>query len=95
MFVSSQTQLPTFDRVFGAVFDPALEPDEERGDPHSPTLSGSQPSERPPSPKARSVPGEHVPSPGRHAGDHIGALDGTTKAREVEGPWRWPARRSA
>ena len=40
VFVSSQAQLPTFDRVFAAVFDPALEPDEERGDPYTPTLSG-------------------------------------------------------
>ncbi|HSD25562.1 MAG TPA: VWA domain-containing protein [Solirubrobacterales bacterium] len=58
VFVSSQTQLPTFDRVFAAVFDPALKPDEERGDPYSPTLSGSRPSERPPAPQARSVAGE-------------------------------------
>ena len=36
VFVSSQAQLPTFDRVFAAVFDPALEPDEERGDPYYP-----------------------------------------------------------
>jgi uncharacterized protein len=58
VFVSSQTQLPTFDRVFAAVFDPALEPDEERGDPYSPPLSSSRRSERPPPPQARSVPGE-------------------------------------
>jgi uncharacterized protein len=60
VFVSSQIQLPTFDRVFAAVFDPALEPDEERGDPYSPTLSGSRRSERPPTPRARSVPGERA-----------------------------------
>jgi uncharacterized protein len=58
VFVSSQTQLPTFDRVFAAVFDAALEPDEERGDPYSPTLSGSRPSDQPPAPQARSVAGE-------------------------------------
>ncbi len=58
VFVSSQAQLPTFDRVFGAVFEPALEPGEERGDPYSPPLGGAPPSERPPSPGARSVPGE-------------------------------------
>jgi uncharacterized protein len=58
VFVSAQAQLPTFDRVFAAVFDPALEPDEERGDPYSPPLSTSRPSERPPAPQARSVPGE-------------------------------------
>jgi uncharacterized protein with von Willebrand factor type A (vWA) domain len=58
VFVSSQTQLLAFDRVFAAVFDPALEPDEERGDPYSPPLSSSGRSERPPAPQARSVPGE-------------------------------------
>ena len=58
VFVSSQAQLPTFDRVFAAVFDPALEPDEERGDPHAPRLSGSRSSERAPDPRARRVPGE-------------------------------------
>ena len=41
VFVSSHNQLPTFDRVFAAVFDPRLEPDEDRGDPYSPPL-GSQ-----------------------------------------------------
>jgi uncharacterized protein with von Willebrand factor type A (vWA) domain len=58
VFVSSQNQLPTFDRVFAAVFDPALEPDEERGDPYAPPLVSSRTSERPPVPQARSVPGE-------------------------------------
>jgi uncharacterized protein len=58
VFVSSQTQLPTFDRVFAAVFDPALEPDEERGDPYSPPLSATERSDRPPPPQARTVPGE-------------------------------------
>ena len=53
VFVSAQAQLPTFDRVFAAVFDPALEPDEERGDPYSPPLSSSRSSERPPAPQAR------------------------------------------
>ena len=85
VFVSSQAQLPTFDRVFGAVFDPALEPDEERGDPYSPTLSGSQPSERPPSPKARSVPGEHGSERGGMRGTTSG-LDANDEAREVEVP---------
>ena len=60
VFVSSQTQLPTFDRVFAAVFDPALEPDEERGDPYSPSLSSLRASDRPPLPEARSVAGEEV-----------------------------------
>jgi uncharacterized protein len=58
VFVSSQAQLPTFDRVFAAVFDPALEPDEERGDPYSPPLSAAQRSGRPPVPEARLVAGE-------------------------------------
>jgi uncharacterized protein with von Willebrand factor type A (vWA) domain len=86
VFVSSQAQLPTFDRVFAAVFDPALEPDEERGDPYSPTLSSSPPSERPPAPEARSVPGER-------RSDGGGGMQGTASppredrdAREVEVP---------
>jgi uncharacterized protein len=71
VFVSSQTELPTFDRVFAAVFDPALEPDEERGDPYSPPLSGSRPGDRPPVPQARSVAGERRDGAG-------GAMRGTT-----------------
>ena len=70
VFVSSQSQLSTFDRVFVAVFDPALEPDEERGDPYSPPLSGSRPSDRPPVPQAREVAGE-----GRDVAD--GGMRGT------------------
>jgi len=85
VFVSSQAQLPTFDRVFGAVFDPALEPDEERGDPYSPTLSGSQSSERPPSPGARSAPGERRSEAGGMRGTTSG-LDANDEAREVEVP---------
>jgi uncharacterized protein len=85
VFVSSQAQLPTFDRVFGAVFDPALEPDEERGDPYSPTLGSSQRSQRPPSPKARSVPGEHGREPGGMRGTSSG-LDADDEGREVEVP---------
>ena len=49
VFVSSQAQ-PTFDRVFAAVFDPALEPDEERGTvlPDAQRLSAERaPSDRP------------------------------------------------
>src|SRR5262249_48738057 len=53
VFVSSQTELPTFDRVFAAVFDPALEPDEERGDPYAPSLSGLRGRDQPPVPAAR------------------------------------------
>lgn len=58
VFVSSQTQLPAFDRVFAAVFDSRLEPDEERGDPYSPTLTSPRSHERPPVPGARLVPRE-------------------------------------
>ena len=87
VFVSSQAQLPTFDRVFAAVFDPALEPDEERGDPYTPTLSGSQSSERPPDPRARSVPGERE-------NERSGGMRGTSsepssdeeEEREIEVP---------
>ena len=87
VFVSSQAQLPTFDRVFAAVFDPALEPDEERGDPYTPTLSGSQSSERPPDPRARSVPGERE-------NERSGGMRGTSsepssdedQEREIEVP---------
>lgn len=56
VFVSSEAELATFDRVFAAVFDPRLAPDEERGDPYSPPAIASE--ERPPTPGARSVPGE-------------------------------------
>jgi uncharacterized protein len=58
VFVSSHSQVPTFDRVFSAVFDPRLEPDADRGDPHSPPLGASPASEQPPSPGARPVPRE-------------------------------------
>jgi len=58
VFVSSQSQLPAFDRVFAAVFDPALEPDEERGDPYAPPLSGTRRDDLPPLPEAREVAGE-------------------------------------
>jgi uncharacterized protein len=77
VFVSSQAQLPTFDRVFAAVFDPALEPDEERGDPYSPPLSSSRASERPPPPQARSVPGERL-------SDQRGGMRGTDSPRRVD-----------
>lgn len=85
VFVSSQAQLPTFDRVFGAVFDPALEPDEERGDPYSPALRGTRPSERPPSRRARSVPGEQDSEAGGLRGTRSPAHE-SDEAREVEVP---------
>src|SRR5262249_33774842 len=74
VFVSSQAQLPTFDRVFAAVFDPALEPDEERGDPYSPTLRSSRSSERPPDPPARQVESEREPEPPGRIRSASGAL---------------------
>jgi uncharacterized protein len=85
VFVSSQAELPAFDRVFAAVFDARIGPDEDRGDPHSPPLGASQGSERPPAPGARSVPGQ----PGSA---HLGAISATAPrrgdgdAREVEVP---------
>jgi uncharacterized protein len=85
VFVSSQAQLPTFDRVFAAVFDPALEPDEERGDPYSPALSGSQQSERPPSPRPRSVPGEQGSEPGGMRGARS-VHDARDEPRVIEVP---------
>ncbi len=86
VFVSSQTQLPTFDRVVAAVFDPALEPDEERGDPYSPTLSGSRSSERPPVPEARSVPGERRSDEGGGMRGTVSRTRNDRDAREVEVP---------
>jgi uncharacterized protein len=88
VFVSSQAQLPTFDRVFAAVFDPALAPDEERGDPYSPALRGSRPSAAPPVSRARSVPGETRPwEGGGMRGTRAGGRDEDDRdAREVEVP---------
>jgi uncharacterized protein with von Willebrand factor type A (vWA) domain len=84
VFVSSEAQLPTFDRVFAAVFDPRLEPEEDRGDPYSPPLD-SPASERPPDRRARSA--------DRDAGDATGrglsptaASAGDDPAREIEVP---------
>ena len=84
VFVSSEVQLPTFDRVFAAVFDPRLEPDEDRGDPYSPPLD-SPASERPPSSRSRSA--------DRDAGDvgvrglsPTAASSGDDPAREIEVP---------
>ena len=81
VFVSSEAQLPTFDRVFAAVFDPRLEPDEDRGDPYSPPLDAPA-SERPPSSPSR--------SPGRDAGggglSPTAAASGDDPAREIEVP---------
>ncbi|HET8592126.1 MAG TPA: VWA domain-containing protein [Solirubrobacterales bacterium] len=86
VFVSSQAQLPTFDRVFAAVFDPALEPDEERGDPYSPALSSSRASDRPPVPDARSVPGERSSDEGGGMRGTMSRPRGDRDAREVEVP---------
>ncbi len=85
VFVSSHDQLPTFDRVFAAVFDPRLEPDEDRGDPYSPPLGAAQASERPPSPGARSVPRE--PGSAEPGGmSATSSAPGDDDAREVEVP---------
>jgi uncharacterized protein len=86
LFVSSQTQLPTFDRVFAAVFDPALEPDEERGDPYSPPLSGTRPSERPPAPQARSVPGERIEEAGAGTRGTVSPPEDDRAELEIEVP---------
>jgi uncharacterized protein len=85
VFVSSQAQLPGFDRVFAAIFASALPDHGDRGDPYSPTLPGSQLSERPPVPGAR---------PARQERDsrEPGAIRGTASApsggdgREIEVP---------
>ena len=95
VFVSSQAQLPTFDRVFGAVFDPALEPDEERGDPYSPPLERLSAERAPSDPRARSVPGEPGAEPAGHAGDALARPRRATRRARSRCPWRWPARRSA
>lgn len=85
VFVSSQAELPAFDRVFAAVFDSRIGPDEDRGDPYSPPLGASQASERPPTPGARPVPGQ----PGSGEPGAISATSpapGDRDAREVEVP---------
>ena len=85
VFVSSQSQLPSFDRVFAAVFDPRLEPEEERGDPYAPTLSGSQPPERPPVRGARPAQRERDSrEPGGVRG--TASAPGEGDARELEVP---------
>jgi uncharacterized protein len=85
VFVSAQAQLPAFDRVLAAVFDPALEPDEERGDPYSPQLRGSQAPELPPVPGARpGVQERDSRRPGAVVGTSSAASKG--EAREIEVP---------
>jgi uncharacterized protein len=86
LFVSSQPQLPTFDRVFAAVFDPALEPHEERGDPYSPPLSGRRASERPPVPRARSVPGERIEKAGAGTRGAVSPPEEDRAELEIEVP---------
>ena len=86
VFVSAQAQLPTFDRVFAAVFDPALEPHEERGDPYTPPLSGTAASDRAPSPAARSVPGSLSAAEGGGIRGVAEARDDREATREVEVP---------
>jgi uncharacterized protein len=85
VFVSSHSQVPTFDRVFAAVFDQRLEPDEDRGDPYSPPLSAPQASERPPSPGTRPVPRE--PGSTEPGGmSPTSSAPGDAEAPEVEVP---------
>jgi len=70
--------------VFAAVFDRVLEPEEDRGDPYTPPLDSSQPSEEPPVPGARSVSGSPAPGGARTL---TGAADrGDPGAREVAVP---------
>ena len=85
VFVSSEAQLPAFDRVFAAVFDPALEPEEERGDPYSPPLEGDG-SQRPPPRGARPVPREGEAD--EHAGLRPSAApdQSNSEGRELEVP---------
>jgi uncharacterized protein len=90
-FISSEAQIQVFDRVFAAVFDPALEDAEHRGDPNLPPMGSSQPSERPPSPKAREVPqeaGSAQPSAAMSAtsSDSRDDQDEEEDAEEVEVP---------
>ena len=85
VFVSSEAQLPTFDRVFAAVFDPALEPEEERGDPYSPPLEGDA-SQRPPPKGARSVPREGEADEAAGLRPSAAPGDGDPDAREIEVP---------
>jgi uncharacterized protein with von Willebrand factor type A (vWA) domain len=84
VFVSSEAQLPTFDRVFAAVFDPRLEPEEDRGDPYSPALDPPT-SERPPSRGARSVDRDGTDADGRGMRPS-GSAPGDDSAREIEVP---------
>jgi uncharacterized protein with von Willebrand factor type A (vWA) domain len=78
VFVSSEAELPSFDRVFADVFDPRLEGDEDRGDPYSPPVGSSQPSERAPSQARRATPREP-------ASQGVGAMSATSSAPGEEG----------
>jgi uncharacterized protein with von Willebrand factor type A (vWA) domain len=84
VFVSSQAELPAFDRVFAAVFEPPIEADENRGDPYSPPLGTSAASERPPVAGARSVPRDPgAPLPGAM---RAASAAGDGDVREVAAP---------
>ncbi len=85
VFISSEAQLPAFDRVFAAVFDPALEPEEERGDPYSPPLEGEA-SRRPPPRGARSVPREGAADEGAGLRPSAEPGEGESEGREIEVP---------
>jgi uncharacterized protein len=83
VFVSSEAQLPTFDRVFAAVFDPRLEPDTDRGDPYSPPL-GARARDRPPNRRARSLPRDARGADG--SGMAPSRASGGDPVREIEVP---------
>jgi uncharacterized protein with von Willebrand factor type A (vWA) domain len=85
VFVSSEAQLPAFDRVFAAVFHPALQIDLDRGDPYAPPLQGAA-SERPPPRGARSVPRDGEAD--ERAGLRPSAVpgDGESEGRAIEVP---------
>jgi uncharacterized protein with von Willebrand factor type A (vWA) domain len=88
-FISSEAQIQVFDRVFAAVFDPALEDAEHRGDPNLPPPGSSRPSERPPSPRARDVESEDGIEPNQGmspSSSSPGADEDDEDAREVEVP---------
>jgi uncharacterized protein len=83
VFVSSDAEASTFDRVFASLFDPRLEPDADRGDPYSPTLRGAT-RERPPSPRARAAQDRSTAAGGSRRG--AASPPGGEDAREIEVP---------
>jgi uncharacterized protein with von Willebrand factor type A (vWA) domain len=84
VFVSSEAQLQTFDRVFARVFDPRLEPDLDRGDPYSPPL-GERAGEQPPNRGARSLPRDASGGEGSWMAPSSSSASGDP-GREIEVP---------